>query len=83
MERGLGDEQILHHEMIELGQRLARVLQIGVRHRRIFALDIHARDLAGMDRVHDLDHGQAANRIEILVPELLERRRADRSRPTG
>ena len=42
MERGLGDEQILHHEMVELGQRLARVLQIGIRHRGVFALDIHA-----------------------------------------
>ena len=83
MERGLGDEEILHHEMIELGQRLARVLQIGIRHRGVLALDIHAGDLAGVDRVHDLDHGQAAHRIELLLPELLELARADRSRPTG
>ena len=73
MERGLGDEQILHHQMVELGQRLARMLQIGVRHRGVFALDIHAGDFAGMDRVHDLDHGQAAHRIEVLMPELLKR----------
>ena len=31
-------------------------------------------DLAGMDRVHDLDHGEPALRIEILMPELFERR---------
>ena len=59
--------------MIELGERLARVLQIRVRHRGIFALDIHAVDLTGMDRVHDLDHGEAAHRIEFLMPEPLER----------
>jgi len=45
MERGLGDEQILHHQMLKLCQRLARVLQIRVRHRGILALDIHAGDL--------------------------------------
>ncbi len=72
MEGGLGDEEVLHHEVIEHGQRLARMLQIGVRHRGVFALDIHAVDLAGMDRVHDLDHGQPAHRIELLFPELLE-----------
>ncbi len=49
------------------------MLQIGVRHRRVFALDIHAGDLAGVDRVDDLDHGEAANRIEVLMPQTLER----------
>ena len=84
MERGLGDEQVLHHEMVELGQRLARVLQVGIGHRRVFALDIHARDLAGMDRVHDLDHGQPAHGIELLAPELLERAaQVGRGRPAG
>ena len=55
-----------------IGQRLPRVLQIGIRHRGILALDIHAGDLAGMDRVDDLDHGQPAHRIERLMPELFE-----------
>ncbi len=83
MERGLGDEEILHDEMIEHGERLARMLEIGIGHRGILALDIHARDLAGMDRVHDLDHGQAADGIEILLPQLFERCRADRRGSTG
>ena len=61
MKRRLGDEQILHHEVLELGQRLADVLQVGVRHRRVLALDIHADDFAGVDRVHDLDHGEPAD----------------------
>ena len=37
---GLGEEEVLHDEMLELGQRLARVLHVGVRHRRVLA---HAR----------------------------------------
>ena len=69
MERGLGDEQILHDEMFELGERLARVVEVGVRHRRVLALDVHAANLPGMDRVHDLDDGQAALGIERLIPE--------------
>ena len=74
VERGFSDEQILHHQMLELCERLARVLQIGIGHRGILALDIHAGDLSGMDRVHDLDHGETTHRIELLMPELFERR---------
>ncbi len=73
VERGFGDEQVLNDQMIEHGQRLARMLQIGIRHRGIFALDVHAVDLARMDRIHDLDHGQAAHRIDLLLPQMLER----------
>ena len=58
--------------MIQLGQRVSRMLQIGIRHRRIFTLDVHAVDFTGMDRIHDLNDGQAAHRIEFLTPELLE-----------
>ena len=57
VERGLGDEQILHYKMVQHGQRLARMLQVGVRHRRVFALDIHAVNGSGMDGIHDLDDG--------------------------
>src|SRR5262249_8183443 len=31
---GLGEEDVLHHEMLEMGERLARVVEVGVRHRR-------------------------------------------------
>ena len=68
MEGGLGQEEILHHQMLELGERAARMVEIGVRHRRVFALDIHAADLAGMDRVHDLDDGEAALGVELVIP---------------
>ncbi len=71
---GFGQEDFLHHEMIELGQRLARVMRVGVRHRRVFAHDVHAADLAGVHRVHDLDHGQARLGIECRAPQLFEAR---------
>mgnify|MGYP000957836365 CR=1 FL=1 len=49
--------RILH--WTEVGQRVARVLHVGVRHRRVLALDIHAANGARVNRVHHLDHGQA------------------------
>ena len=66
------EEEILHHQMLEHRERFARMLEIGVGHRRVFALDIHAPDRAGMDRVHDLDDGQPTLAVERLAPELLE-----------
>ena len=63
IDRGLGEEQVLHHEMLEMRQRLARVVEVGVRHRRVLALDVHALDLVGVDRVHDLDDGLALLRV--------------------
>ncbi len=39
-------------------------VDVGIRHRRVLAHDVHAVDLAGMDRVHDLDDGQAGLGVE-------------------
>ena len=58
--------------MFELGQRLARMLHIGVGHRRVLAHDVHALDLVAMHRVHDLDDGQPALVVERGLPQLLE-----------
>ncbi len=69
---GLGQEQILHYQMFELGEGRPGMLDIGVGHRRVLAHDVHALDLPGMDRVHDLDHGQAALRVEARLPQPLE-----------
>ena len=80
--RRLGQEDVLHDEMLELGQRLARVLHVGVGHRRVLAHDVHAVDLAVVDRVHDLDDGQAALGIERARPTAPRTRRGSRrSRP--
>jgi hypothetical protein len=40
--------------MFELGERLTRMLDIGVGHRRVLAHDVHAADFVAMHRVHDL-----------------------------
>ena len=55
--RRLGQEDVLHHQMLELGDAGAGVIEIGIRHRRVLALDVHAPDLAGIRRIDDLDHG--------------------------
>ena len=51
--------------MVELGQRIAGMVDIGVRHRRVFAQHIHRFDVAVMHRVHDLGHGQPLLGAEI------------------
>ena len=56
--------------MLEMRERAARVVEIGVGHRRVLAHDVHALDLVGVHGVHDLDHGLAALRIELLAPGL-------------
>ena len=61
----LGQEDILHDEMLERGKRLARVLLVGVRHRGVLALMYMALDRTGLDRVHDLDDGQPALRSSV------------------
>ena len=72
MEGGLGKEDVLHHEMLEMRERLARMVEIGVRHRRILAQDVHALDHVGMHRLHDLDHRKPALGIELGAPGPLD-----------
>ena len=66
--RGLGQEDVLHDEHLELRERLARVPRVGIGHRGVLAHDVHAADLAGVHRVHDLDDGQSRLRIERSAP---------------
>ena len=40
-----------------MGERAAGVIEIGIGHRRVFTHDVHALDLVGVNRVHDLDDG--------------------------
>jgi len=48
------------------------MLGIGVRHGRVLPHDIHATNIACMDFVHDLHHGQATFGVEFGVPKFLE-----------
>ena len=43
--RRFGQEDVLHDQMIERGQRFARMVRVGVRHRRVLAHHVHAADL--------------------------------------
>ena len=84
VERGLGEEQVLHDQMIELGQRLrARGCRSG-------------SDIAGFSPSTYMPlispawiafmistTVRPALGIELLAPELLERARADRRVSTG
>ena len=70
--RRFGEEDVLHDQMIERGERLAGVIDVRIGHRRVFAHDVHAADLVLLGGVHDLDDGEARIRIELRVPQLLE-----------
>ena len=74
---GLGHEDVLHHEMLEAGQGMARMVQVGVAHGRVLAHDVHAPDLVritviGQRLVQDLDHGIARLVVQRRIPESLE-----------
>ncbi len=71
--RGLREEDVLDDQHLELGQRRARVGDVRIRHRRVLAHDVHAADLAGVDRVHDLDDRESGLRVERRAPQRLER----------
>ena len=74
---GLGHEDVLHHQMLEAGQGMTRMVQVGVAHGRVLAHDVHASDLVriaviGQHLVQDLDHGIARLIVQRRVPESLE-----------
>ena len=71
MHRRLGQEDVLHDEMFELGDAGPGVIEVGVGHGRVLAHDVHAPDFAGVRRVDDLDHGEAGLRRQRRLPQLL------------
>src|SRR5262249_16853275 len=54
----LREENLLYHQVLELGERRARMVCVGIRHRGVLAHDVHAADLVVEYGVHDLHHGQ-------------------------
>ena len=72
-----GHEDVLHHQMLQRRQGVARVVQIGVTHRWVLTHDVHAANLVrvtaiGQDLAHDLHHGVTGLVIQRGVPELLK-----------
>ena len=57
--------------MFELGDAGPCVIDVGVGHGRVLALDIHAPDLAGIGGVDDLDHRQAGLGRQRRLPQVL------------
>ena len=67
---GFGHEDVLDHKNVEIGKRRAGMRLIRIRHRRVLPHDVHRPDVAVIGGVGDLDHGQAALRIELGAPEI-------------
>ncbi len=74
--RRFGEEDVLHDQMIERGERFAGVIDIRIGHRRVFAHDVHAANLVLLGGVHDLDHREAGIRIELVRHSFSKRCRA-------
>ena len=70
--RRLGEEDVLHDQHLEIGQRLSCMLGVRIGHRGVLAHDVHAADRARVHSVHDLDHRQAGRRIESALPQRFE-----------
>src|SRR5690349_2666315 len=70
---GLGQEDVLHHQEIELGQGLAHLVDVRVGQERVLAQHVHAADAARQGGSDDLGDGQALLRVEVGgAPGLLE-----------
>ena len=73
----LGHEDVLHHQVLQRGQRVARMVEVGVTHGRVLTHDVHAADLVrvtvlGQGFAHDLDHGVAGLFVELGAPEIFK-----------
>ena len=59
MPSGFSQKNVLDNQAVQLGQRRACMVLVGVAHGRVLAHDVHAADFVLVDRVHDLDDRQA------------------------
>ncbi len=55
--RRFGEEDILHDQVIEGGERFAGVIDVRIGHRGVFSHDVHAANLVLLGGVHDFDDG--------------------------
>ncbi len=69
---GLGHENVLHHQMFEIGQACSRMVGVWVGHGRILAFDIHAGDAALAGGINDFDYCQAGLAVEFCFPQGFE-----------
>ena len=69
---GLGEEDVLHDEELECGERLADLVDVRVREERVLAHHVHPADAALEGAAHDLGHGQARLGVELATPRRAE-----------
>ena len=74
---GLGQEDVLHHQVLEARQGMAGVVQVGVAHGRVLTQDVHAANLVrigvgGEGAIHDFHHGVTGLIVQGHAPEVLE-----------
>ena len=75
VEGRLGQENLLHHEMVQGGETLPGMVLIRIGHGGIFPHHIHRPDVPLAGRIHDFDHRQSRIRVQIFdLPELFEPR---------
>ena len=70
--RRFGDEDVLHYQVFEPGERGTCMIEIGVGHGRVLTHDVHTANAAGENGVHDLDHCQAGILGQRRVPQFFE-----------
>ena len=68
----LGEKNVLHHQMLELGQRRAGVIHIRIGHGGVLAHDVDALDDTVVHGIHDFHHRESTHRIEARAPGVLE-----------
>ena len=74
---GLCHKDILHHQVLERCQCVARMVQVGVAHGGVLAHDVHAMHLVRVTvihqrLVHDFDHGVARLVVQRHAPEIFK-----------
>ena len=74
---GFGHENILHYQVFQAGQGMARVIQVRVAHGGVFPHDVHAANLVriavlGQRFTHDFDHGVARLVVQLGAPEVFK-----------
>ena len=68
----LGQEDVLHDQEVERGERLADLVDVRIRQERVLAHHVHPADAALQRRADDLGHGQPLLGVELGTPGLLE-----------
>ena len=67
-----GEEDVLDDQEVEVGERLADLVDVGIGEKRILAHDVHALDVTRESSPGDLDHGEALGWRQLALPGGLE-----------